>query len=131
VSASAHRGDHDVAFYEAAIENTVGLTASAGVLTQTVDTDGPLPPGRYLVQAVGLGATQVCWVHVGPYVNGTLLTPLGPTGPGARRFPLTSTIVAIETHILRGYSDRVGVILNAGAAVSVFLSRVSTEARKA
>ena len=129
MSAAAHRGDHDIAFYEAAIENTAALTATSAGLTETADSLGALPPGRYLIQAVGLAQNQVCWVHVGKFVKGEPLAPASPTAPGEKRFPLTSAIVAVESHVLRGYSDRIAVQLSIGASLTVYLSRVSTEAR--
>jgi len=130
VSSSAHGGNHDQAFFEAAIENTAALTASVGSLAETSDTGGALPPGRYLIQAPGIAGTQVVWVHVGPFVKGAPLAPANPVGAGTRRFPLTAAIVAIETHCLGGYSDRIAVQLSSGAAVPVYITRVSTEVRK-
>jgi len=130
VSASAHSGNHDQAFYEAAIENTVELTATTGSLSATPDAGGALPPGRYLIQSVGLAAGQVVWVHVGPFERGVPLAPSSPVAAGERRFPLTETIVALEAHLLGGYSDRVAVQLSSGSNVTVYISRVSTEVMK-
>ncbi len=131
MSGSAHRGDHDIAFYEAAIENTFSLSVTTGALAESpTDAEGPLPPGRYLIQAVGLNSNQVCWIHVGKFVKGTPLAPDAPTGPGTKRFPLTTTIVAIETHCIQGHSDRIAAQLNAGLGVTVYISRVSSQVRK-
>jgi hypothetical protein len=129
MSAGAHRGDHDIAFYEAAIEDTFTLTATTSGLTEAPsDADGPLPPGRYLIQVRGISSTQVVWIHVGKFVKGAPLAPSNPIGPGTRRFPLTSAIVAIETHCLKGYSDRISAQVSTGASVPVYISRVSTTA---
>jgi hypothetical protein len=131
MSASAHGGNHDQAFYEAAIEETFEAAAATGVLTPfNADTDGALAPGRWLVQVRGLAATQEVWVHVGPFVAGTPLAPVAPTAAGTKRFPLTSSIVGLEFHVLNDYSDRVAVQLNSGASVACFLSRVSTRVQK-
>lgn len=130
MSASAHRGDHDIAFYEAAIENTAALTAVAGSLAETSDDNGPLPPGRYLIQAPDIGLGQVVWVHVGKFTKGAPLTPSSPIAAGEKRFPLTTAIVAVETHVLGGYSDRIATQLNAGPDVTLYISRVSSEVRK-
>jgi len=130
VSGDAHRGDHDVAYYEAAIENTVALVATVGSLTETPDDGGALPPGRYLIQALALADDQVVWVHVGKFVKGTALAPGAPTAAGEKRFPLTATIVAIETHCLAGYSDRIAAQVSTGANVTLYISRVSTQVQK-
>jgi hypothetical protein len=134
MSGSAHGGNHDVAFYEAAIEETYVATATVGSLVEfNSDAAGALLPGRYLVQVVGLAAglpAQVAWVHVGKFVSGTALSPLNPVAAGTKRFPLTATIPAVEFHVLGGYSDRAAVQIGTGSDVTCFLSRVSTEVRK-
>jgi len=132
MSAAAHRGDHDIAFYEAAIENTFTLNAIVGALTEApTDLDGPLPPGRYLIQLVGASdAAVIAWVHVGKFVAGTPLAPANPVAAGTKRIPLSpSSIIAIETHALQGYSDRIAV-QSVGGTVTVHITRVSNEARK-
>jgi len=128
---TAHSGNHDIAFFEAAIEETLGAVAGTGALTSVnTDDDGPLRAGRYLVQAVGISGSQVVWVHVGKYVVGTPLTPAAPTAPGLKRFPLTSAVAGVETHCLGGYSDRMAVQVSSGSSVQVYVSRVSNEVRK-
>lgn len=128
MSASAHRGDHDIAFYEAAIEETRSLAVTAG-FTQLSDEDGALVPGRYLVQlAAASSDTAFCWVHVGEFVKTESLG--GTAGPGRARFPLSrSTVVAVEFHVIGGYSDRLGAIMSAGTG-TLYVSRVSTATPK-
>jgi hypothetical protein len=133
VTASAHSGDHDKAFYEAAIEETFGATATSASLTNVnTDDDGALVPGRYLLQAAGtLVPGQTLWVHRGRFTAGTALSPIGGAAvAGPARFPLTATIVALEFHVLGGYSDRIAVQLGSGSDVTVYLSRVSSAVRK-
>lgn len=124
MSANAHRGDHDIAFYEAALEETreLGVTTA---FAQFSDAAGPLTPGRYLIQlAVASSDTAFCWVHLGKFEKGENLG--GTAAAGRRRFPLSrSTVVAIESHVLGGYSDRLGAIMSAGSG-TLYVSRVST-----
>jgi hypothetical protein len=132
VSGNAHRGDHDIAFYEAAIEETRELSVTDAGENLDED-DGALRPGRYLIQFLqssgpGGPVTATCWVHVGPWKNG----PLTPTlGPGPRRIPLSANgIAAVETHVLADYSDRIAAIMTAAATGILYITRVSTEIRK-
>lgn len=127
MSSAAHRGDHDVAFYEAAIKESYVLSVGTS-LVQTSDADGPLRPGRYLIQLVNPSSdTALCWVHVGKFAKGTALA--GGTGAGRNRIPLSrQAIVAVETHVLKDDSDRIGAEMTAGSA-TLIITRVSTEAR--
>jgi len=126
----SHRGDHDIAFFEAAVEETRKVTVTAAGLTQFPDADGPLTPGRYLIQAVGISAGQDCWLHVGQFAAGVALAPaIGPVVGGPKRFPLTTSVPAIETHVLSGYSDQMAFQLSAGANIVVYVTRVSTAIR--
>jgi len=128
MSAGAHRGDHDIAFYEAAIEETRSLAVTT-TFAQLPDEDLGLEPGRYLIQlATASSDTSFCWVHLGAFEKGVTLG--GTAAPGRRRFPLSrSTIVAIESHVLEGYSDRLGAIMSAGTG-TLYISRVSTRIPK-
>lgn len=127
MSSAAHRGDHDIAFYEAAIEETHRLDVTA-TYSQLPDVDGPLRPGRYLIQLFNpSNDTAVCWVHVGKFEKAVSLA--GTAGPGVRRVPLSKqAIIAIETHVLVGHSDRIGAIMSAGTG-TLFVTRVSSETR--
>ena len=127
MSGNAHRGDHDVAFYEATIGETRELAVS-DAYAQLPDDDGPLAPARYVIQLVALSDDNaVVWVHVGPFGEGDLG---GAAGPGNSRFPLSSGVVA-ETHVLEGESDRIGAIADTpGVTARLFISRVSTVVRK-
>lgn len=128
MSDSAHRGDHDIAFYEAAIEETRAL-AVTNVFSQFSDAEGPLVPGRYLIQLVSSSvSTAFCWVHLGKFEKGVSLA--GTALPGPRRVPLSrSTVVAVETHVLANYSDRLGAIMTAGSG-QLYVTRVSTKVGK-
>ena len=125
---NAHRGDHDIAFYEAVIEETRSLDVTAAG-EETPDDDGALTPGRYLVQFFQTSGptTAICWLHVGVFKEGVL----GPTAePGNKRFPLSaSSIIAIEFNVMTDENDRIAGIMSEGAG-TLFISRVSTETRK-
>jgi len=122
MSGSAHRGDDDIAYFEAAIEETVALAATvAGA--QTTDNYGALTPGRWLIQAQAFSvATALCWVQVGAFVKGSPISLA--SGAGLKKYPLSDKLPAIEFNIRKGVDDRVGVIMSAGTA-DVLLSRVS------
>ncbi len=129
MSGSAHRGDHDVAFYEAAVEETIELSLSTA-FTQTPDSNGPMTAGRWLIQLYNPGQNAICWVHEGIFVEGVPLAPSSPTSAGLRRIPLSiRSVIAFETHVLPNYSDRIGAILTQGTAL-LWLTRVSTATRK-
>lgn len=123
MSSAAHNGADDIAFYEAAIGHTYQLDADdSGV--QLGSDAGPLPSGRYLIQAFNLSAGGVCWVHVGGHGQALGLV----AGAGRNRIPLTrETILAVETHVRKGDSDTVGAICTAGATATVWITRVSTK----
>lgn len=128
MSAAAHRGDHDIAFYEADIGETRVLNVSTA-FTETADEDGPLIPGRYLVQLMDSAPTNLkCWVHVGPFEAGETLG--GVAAPGRRRIPLSrQAAVAVELNVQTGHNDRIGGITSAGSA-TLYVTRVSTSTRK-
>ena len=123
MSTAAARGDDAIAFYAADIGDTLELAAST-VLAQTSDLQGPLKPGRYLIQAINWSdTTVVVWVTVGAWEKGSSLTLTATAG--RRRVPLSSGgVVAFETNILKGDSDRLAVITNTGSA-TVYVTRVS------
>lgn len=124
MSAGAHNGADDIAFYEADLGLTVELPVNASG-AQTSDEGGPLPAGRYLIQAFNLTDGGVCWVHTGKYKRGSGL-PL-VAAAGRNRIPLTGkTLIAVETHVREGSSDRVGAITSAGATCTLWITQVST-----
>ena len=123
-----HRGDHDIAFYEAALEETYELGVSTA-FDETSDDDGPLIPGRYLIQLVApTSSATLAWVHAGAFEKGASLG--GTADAGTKRFPLSGDgVKAVEFHVLKGYSDRIGVIAEAGTG-RLLISRVSTRTDK-
>lgn len=128
MSAGAHRGDHDKAHYEADIGETRAITVTiAG--EELVEEEGPLIPGRYLLQFFQTSGapSAICWVHVAPWEEGAI----GPTtGPGLQRVPLSGqAILGIEYHALTDHNDRVAAILTAGTGV-LYMTRISTKIRK-
>lgn len=126
MSGSAHRGDHDVAFYEA----TIGYTFGGGTGTTAPsylnsDDDGPLPPARYLIQVIEVGNSDtVCWIGTEPFEKGS--TPSAIDGPGPDRIPLKrTTLLAIEMHVLAGENDRIVIQTSVSTAI-VYVTQVST-----
>jgi hypothetical protein len=121
----AHNGDDDIAFFAADLGETRELSATT-TGAQTTDTDGALEPGRYLIQIVDATAGAIVWIIRGRFERGAPLSL--SAGPGPARIPLsTQALVAIETHVREGDSDRIGAITNTGVA-TVYLTRVSTGA---
>jgi hypothetical protein len=123
VSTAAARGDDAIAFYAADIGETRELAVTAAGI-QSPDAEGALTKGRWLIQAYDFSTPNVVvWISSGPFVKGSPLTLT--TGPGARRVPLSPrTLVAIETNVVKGASDRIGAITTAGT-VTLWLTRIS------
>ena len=126
MSSSQHRGDDDIAFFQADIGETRLLAAISGSATQLPTAGGALPPGRYLIQATDISdAGALVWVGVGAFGTTISLT----AAAGHRRIPLSSgAILAIETNVRKGDSDQIAVRTSAGTA-NVFISLVSTVAK--
>lgn len=125
---NAHRGDHDIAFYQADIGETRALLVTiAG--EELVEEEGPLTPGRYLLQFFQTSGapSAICWVHVGAWAEGDI----SPTaGSGPQRIPLSAqSIIGVEYHVIEGYNDRVAAIMTVGAG-TLYMTRVSTVIRK-
>ncbi len=102
----AQRGDDAIAFYAASIGKTRKLVAAPGP-TQMLDADGPLAPGRYLLHIAAMSNLGVLWVAIGAFEKGSPLS----VAADVPFFPMqASGIVAIETNVLKGDSDRIAVI---------------------
>ncbi len=115
-----------VGFYAADIGITRALVIGAGASAMTSDADGPLTPGRWVIQLRTALLTEYAWIRVGTYKKGTPLS--ASTGPGNNRFPLSpSALIAIEFHVRKGVNDRIAGITESGAA-TLYISRVSTDA---
>lgn len=119
---------HTKAYYEAAIEETRQLDVTDS-FAETSDADGPLTPGRWLVQLAGASdGAAFCWVHSGKFEKGESIDPgSGQDGPGPKRIPLSGDgITAIEFNVLQGYNDRLGAVMTAGTA-TIYFTRISTQ----
>lgn len=123
MSGSAHRGDDDIAFFAAAIEET-RLIAASPASASFPDADGALVPGRYLIQILGASASSVVvWIQMGKFEKGVPLT--ASVGPGLKRVPLSpSGIIAIEVNVVKEDNDRIAVV-TAGGTASVYITRIS------
>lgn len=123
MSTAAARGDDAIAFYAADLGETRALAATTSG-DQTTDVDGALVPGRYLIQIVNVSdSAAIVWIHAGAFEKGKPITLAA--GPGRRRAPLsTQSVVAIETNVLKGDSDRIGAITTVGTA-TVYVTRIS------
>lgn len=126
MSGSAHNGEDDIAFFAADVGYTYVMALSTALTTLPAAL-GALVPGRYLIQIGGLSAGAVAWVHFDKFQDDppNIVTP---TGAGPQRVPImSSSVVAIETHAVKGYSDRLSAILTSGSAV-LYATRVSRDA---
>ena len=127
MSGAAHRGDDDLAFYAADIGETRLVSADALSNQQTTDADGALVPGRWLVQVFPTDSAAKVWVGFGKFVAAVVLS--SPVGPGKQRIPCSGkTIIAFETNVLKGYSDRAVARTTVGTA-EVYLTLISRRAK--
>lgn len=131
MSDGAHRGDHDIAYYEATIGETHALTTGAAATPEFLNDDGAgaLIPARYLIQVAAVSdPAVVVWVGFSPFESGA--TAATVAGAGLKRIPLSqSTIIAVETNVLEEEDDRV-TIETVGGTATVYATRVSTIIRK-
>lgn len=128
---NAHRGDHDIAFYEATVGETLDGTTSAPASPVFInsDDDGPLRPARYLIQVASVSVDGVVvWVGFSKFEKGDSASTIAAAGP--KRIPLSqSTIIAIETNVLEGEDDRL-TIESTGGTATVYATRISTVVAK-
>lgn len=119
----AARSVDTVDFYGASLEDTrlVNATVSGD---QTTDGDGPLTPGKYLVQVFNISdSAALIWILVGPFVPSSPISLAA--SPGARRIPLSAqALVAMEFNVIAGINDRLGAITTVGTA-EVYLTHMS------
>lgn len=122
--AGAHEGDDDRAFYHASIGITFALLAVGVAGAQTSDDDGALLPGRYLIQVGNFSdPAALCWIHVGAWEESSPLA-LGAVA-GRKRVPFVQGgLIAIETNVLTGDSDRIGAQSSIGTC-DVYITKVS------
>jgi hypothetical protein len=118
------RGEDLAAFFAAELGRTrkLALTVASA---QTPDTEGALPPGRYLLQIADLSsASAKVFIRARPFVAGDTVTAVAD----APDFPLhLAGLVAIEFHVRKGYNDRIAAILTAGTG-NLFITEVSRRA---
>jgi hypothetical protein len=132
MGAGAHRGDYDIAFYEARIGETLeaSTVAAATPVFLNSDADGPLQPARWLIQVTAVsGAGVAVWVGLSAFDKGD--SPSSVAGAGPQRIPLSrAALVFIETHVLAGVDDRV-TLETIGGSATITATRVSTVTPKA
>lgn len=106
------------------IANEVGRSIRLGVDTtarQTDDALGAIPPGKYLVRAVGLGANSMQVKSV-PFVDGASETIAIVAAPAAGATDIVEGIRLEGTdnlfilHVKKDVNDRLVAIMSAGAA---------------
>jgi hypothetical protein len=115
-----------VGFYAADIGITRELVIGAGASVMLTDADGPLTPGRWVIQLRTALATEYAWIRVGAFKKGSAIA--ATIGPGRDRFPLSpSALIAIEFNVRKGENDRIAGITEFGAA-TLYISRVSADA---
>lgn len=117
----AQRGDDAIYFYAANLGRTTALAVSV-VSAQTPDSEGALPPGRYLLHlGDDVASTTIVWVTAGPFTKGGTLTAVA----AVPLFPMsTARIVTIEINVRKGDNDRIAAIASAGAG-TLFVTQVS------
>ena len=132
MSGAAHRGDHDIAYYEARIGHTFALTTAGAATPAFVneDADGPIPAARYLIQLASVSVPAVvAWIGFSAFEAGDTAGSVAGAGPA--RIPLSqSTIIAIETHVLEAADDRI-TVETIGGTGTVYVTRVSSLVPKA
>lgn len=127
MSGAAHNGEDDIAFFAADIGFTYVLPLTT-TLSVMPSADGALVAGRYLVQVVGLTTGAIAWLHFDHYQKDVPPDPSPLTGQGPQRVPLSAAaIIAIETHVKKGYSDRLCGLVTSGTA-TLYATLVSRDA---
>lgn len=108
----------------------IGASFRLGLNTSSQQTDdiqiGAIPPGKYFVQVIGLGA-NTCWIKTGAFEKGVALPDAvvpGAVAAGAsdrvNEFPLVATgVESLVLHVREGVNDRIAAILTAGTATLV------------
>lgn len=116
---NSHRGDDDIAFFAA----NLGLTHALMFDTNganLADAQGPLKPGRYLVQ-LRKEDNGYAWVSVGKWERGNPIA--APAAVPA--FPMSNVgLVAVEFHVREGVNDRIAARTESGSAV-LYITLVS------
>lgn len=104
-------------YYDQDIGPTYSLAASTSVAF-TTDAVGPLPPGKYLVQAPSLGGTDLVFISLVPF-------KAGDTPSISAQAPATPIIRGwLEFNVKTGDNDRV-VIRATGGTGTVYITQVS------
>lgn len=120
------QADDDAWVYHADIGYTYDLPIGPGG-AQLTDAQGPLSPGRWLVQLRTTFTAQWAWVILGPFEKGS---PIALTaGAGRQRIPLSrASVIAAEFHVRKGYNDRIGGITESDTA-NLLITQVSRKGR--
>jgi hypothetical protein len=116
-------------FYGHDLGRTVALAAVAASVVSsggTNDANGPLPPGKYLVQATSPGGTDLVFIDAVPFVkNETASWAAKPAAP-----PATPLIRGwVEIHVRKDHNDRI-VARTTGGTATVYVTQVSRVPRK-
>lgn len=123
----AGRADDELDFFNADMGPTtlVNLSTTAA---QTTDADGALPPGRYLLQVIGLATNAVAFVKQVPFKKTETVALIA--APPA--FPFAAT-TAIEVNVRKDFSDRIVGRCDTGTAKLYItqLSRAPATTKKA
>lgn len=92
---------------------------------QLSDDHGPLPPGKYFIQALGL-STNRCWVKTSRWEKGTAPDVTAPAAPAAgvsvleKEFPMDANgVTSFELHVRQGVNDRLQAVMAAGTCLLV------------
>ena len=123
MSTASVRGDDAVAFYAALLGATT-LLAAGVVASQTPDADGPLQPGKYLVQVADIAGGGTTWLKMVPFVKGNVEV----LAAGVPAFPMKPGLaLSFTVNVLKGVNDRVVAVTSAGTS-NVYLTRISRDA---
>lgn len=116
------RGDDAVAYYAGTIGATRSIAVADGVSATLRDADGPLEPGRYLMQVLNWTSSSAkIWVRFGRFEKGHSLE----ASAGPPNFPLAQRgIIALELNVLPGDNDRAAAIGDGGGG-TLYLTRIS------
>lgn len=111
---TGHRSDDDIAFFAADLGPTRKLACSVASASPPA-SEGPMTPGRYLIQIHNLSGNmrQIVWLTMGKFDKAAPLVALAV--PPA--FPLNlAAIAAIEVHVRKDVNDQLAAIAGAGTA---------------
>lgn len=108
---------------------SLAAVAANGVSTGgAADVNGPLSPGRYLVQTTAPGGTDIVFIGAVPYKKGD--TSWNTLAAAAPRHPLSLGRGWIEVVVRKGHNDRIFARTTGAATATVFITQISRVARQ-